>query len=102
MSTLAHFNVPPLGSYSMLLGMERLYLHSTKVDSYDKAIEILDENEEQRVMQGKKKETLVRMVTTMQEKRSRGKGCVLFQVNISSDKGKEVEDANVLSFRICF
>ena len=32
----------------------------------------------------------------MQEKRSRGKGCILFAMHISSDKGKEVEDADVL------
>ena len=36
------------------------------------------------------------MVTTMQEKRSRRKGYVLFAVHISSDKGKDVEDAEVL------
>jgi len=39
----------------------------------------------------------VRMVTVMQEKHSRRKGCMLFAVHISSDKGKEVEDADVLS-----
>jgi len=33
----------------------------------------------------------------MQEKHSHRKGCVLFVVHISSDKGKEVEGANFLS-----
>lgn len=32
----------------------------------------------------------------MQEKRSHTKGCVLFAVHISSDKGKDVEDVEVL------
>ena len=50
----------------MILGMDWLYIHKTKLDFYDKAIECLDENGEQRILQGKKKETLVRMVTTMQ------------------------------------
>jgi len=36
------------------------------------------------------------MVTTMQEKHRHRKGCVLLVVHISSDKDKEVEDANVL------
>ena len=36
------------------------------------------------------------MVTAMQAKHSRGKGCVLFVVHISSDKGKDVEDENLL------
>jgi len=34
----------------MLLGMEWLYLHRTKVDCYEKTIECLDENGEQRVL----------------------------------------------------
>eukprot|EP00253_Pinus_taeda_P018170 PITA_18170 len=75
--------------------MDWLYLHRTKVDCYGKAIECLDDNEEQRVLQGKKKETSVKNVTAMQEKRSRRKGCVLFIVHISSDKGQDVEDAQV-------
>ena len=36
------------------------------------------------------------MVTAMQAKCSRRKGCMLFAMHISSDKGKEVEDAYVL------
>ena len=51
-------------------------------------------------MQGKKKPTSVRMVTAMQAKHSYRKGCVMFFVHISSDKGNEVEDDNVL--RISF
>jgi len=38
----------------------------------------------------------MRMVTNMQEKHSRRKGCALFVVHISSDKGKDVEDDEVL------
>ena len=76
--------------------MDWLYLHRTKVDCYKKYIVCLDDNGEQRILRGKKKETLVRMVTTMQAKHSHRKGFALFAVHISSDKGKEVEDANVL------
>ena len=96
MLTSAYLNVLPLGSYSMLLGMDWMYLHRTKVDCYDKAIECLDDNGEQRILQGKKKATSVRMVTAMQAKRSRKKRCVLFAVHISNDKGKDVEDIEVL------
>ena len=42
------------------------------MDCYEIAIECLDDNGEQRILQGKKKETLVKMVTTMQEERSHG------------------------------
>jgi len=63
--TLAHLNVLLLGSYSMLLGMDWLYLHMNKLDCYDKAIEFLNDNGEQRILQGRKKATSVRMVTVM-------------------------------------
>jgi len=56
----------------------------------------VDDNGEPRVLQGNKKATSVRMVTTMQAKCSCKKGCVLFAVHISIDK-EEVEDADVLS-----
>lgn len=36
-------------------------------------------------------------MTTMQEKHSHKKGCVLFVMHISREKGKKVEDADVLS-----
>lgn len=65
MTTSTHLNVLPLGSYSMLLGMDWMYLHSTKVDCYEKAIECLDDNGEQSILQVKKRATSVIMVTTM-------------------------------------
>ena len=59
MPTTTHLNVLLLGSYNMLLGMDWLYLHKTKVDCYEKAIEYVDDNGEPRVLQGKKKVTLL-------------------------------------------
>jgi len=97
MPIAAHLNVLSLGSNNMLLGMDWLYLHRTKVDFYNKAIECVDDNGEPRVFQGKKKATSVRMVTSMQEKCSHRKGCKLFAVHIFSDKSKEVEDADVFN-----
>lgn len=67
------------------------------MDCYDKSIECADDNGERRLLQGKKKATSVRMVIAMQEKCSQRKGCKLFTVHISSDKGKEVEDIDVLN-----
>eukprot|EP00253_Pinus_taeda_P036468 PITA_36468 len=96
MSTAKHLNVLPLGSYNMILGMDWLYLHRTKVDFSDKAIKCVDDNGEKRTLQGKKKPTSIRMVTVVQAKRSYRRGCVMFVVHISSDNGKEVEDVDVL------
>ena len=56
----------------------------------------MDDNGKKIFLEGKKKETSVRMVTIMQAKCSHRKGCMLFVVHISSDKGKEVEDMVVL------
>jgi len=81
----------------MLLGMDWLFLDRTKVDGYKKVFECVDDNGEPRVLQGKKKATSIRMVTTMQEKCSHRKGRKLFSVHISSDKGKEAEDVAVLN-----
>jgi len=51
-----------------------LYIHRTKVVYYDKSIKCVDDNGEPRVLHGKKKATLVRMMTVMQENCSRKKG----------------------------
>ena len=65
MPTPTHLNVIPFGSYSMILGMDWIYLHRMNVYCYDKAIEYLDDNGEKRILHRKKKPTSVIMVTTM-------------------------------------
>lgn len=81
----------------MIFGMEWLYLNRTKVDCQEKDIGCSDDNGKQIILQGKKKATSVRIMTYMQEKCSHRKECVLFAVHISSDKGKHVDDEEVLS-----
>ena len=56
----------------------------------------MDDDREKIILQSKKNHTSLRMVTTMQEKRNRKKICVLFTVHISSEKGKDIEDVEVL------
>ena len=65
MPTVQHLNLFPLGSNSVLLGMDWLYLNRIKVDCIDKAIECVDDSGEKRTLQGKKKPISVRMVTTI-------------------------------------
>jgi len=57
MPTLTHLNVISFVSYSEFLPMDWLYLHTTNVDCYYKAIECLDDNVENNILQGKKKTT---------------------------------------------
>jgi len=49
----------------MILKMDWKYLDRTKVDYYDKVIKFLDANGKKRILQGKKKPTSVRMVTSI-------------------------------------
>eukprot|EP00253_Pinus_taeda_P034736 PITA_34736 len=96
MPTSTHLNFLPFRSYNMILDKDWLFTHKTKVDCYEKATEFLDYNGEKRILQGKKNPTLMRMVTTMHAKCNCKKGCVLFVVHVSSDKGKDVENDEVL------
>lgn len=77
-------------------GIYWLHFRMTKVDCYDKDIECLDDDGEQRILKGKKKLTSVRMVIVMREKCGYRKGHVLFVVHFSNDKVKDVEDVEVL------
>jgi len=63
MPTTAYLNVSLLGSYSMLLGIDRIYLHRTKVDSFDKSIECVNDSGEKRTLEGNKNPTSMRMLT---------------------------------------
>jgi len=96
MHTSTHLNVLPLGAHSMLLGMDWLFIHMTKVDCYEKAIGFLCDDGGKRVLQRKKKPTSVRMVIVIQAKHSHRNAFVLFVVHVSSNKGKEYEDDEVL------
>lgn len=55
----------PLDSYNILLGMEWIFIHETKVDCYENDIECMYDGGEKRFLQGNKKPTSVIMVTTM-------------------------------------
>lgn len=46
MPTSIHLHVIPFGSYNMLLGMDRLFIHRTKLEYYHKAIEFPDDDGE--------------------------------------------------------
>lgn len=69
-------NVLPLGSYIILLGVDWLYLHKTKVECYEKSIDYLNDSGEKRVLKGKKNSKSIRMVTIVKEKHNHMKWCV--------------------------
>jgi len=47
---IEHLNVPPLGPYNMFLGIDLLFIHIKEVEFYDKAIECLDDDGENRIL----------------------------------------------------
>lgn len=57
MPTSTHLNVFPLGLKSMILGMNWLFLHRTKLGCYEKVIECIDDDGERRFLQGKNNST---------------------------------------------
>ena len=58
--TCVDLNVPPLGSYDVLIGMDWLEAHKVKLDYYNKAFECLDEEGNSRIVKGIPKVIYVR------------------------------------------
>jgi len=65
-------------NYACIFEVKRyrsLCLHRTIVDCYDNDIKCLNDNGENRILQGNKNPTSVRMIIALQDKHNRGKGC---------------------------
>ena len=73
--TYANLNIPPLGSYDVLIGMDRLEAHKVKLDCYNKTFECMDEEGNPRVVRGIPKVIYVRQASTMQLNNFFRKGC---------------------------
>jgi len=94
--TTKNLNLLPLGSYSMLLGINWFFIHRTKVTFYEKFVKFLDEAREKRFLLGKRNPTLMMMIMTIKAKHNRRKIYLLFLVHVSSDKMLDNEDGKVL------
>lgn len=91
MHTTTHLNVLPLGGYEILLGMDWLYSHWTKVDFYEKVMECLDEKGMKRIFEGEKNSISVRWSTTMQSKCNNKKIFMCFAVHVSKNEEADRE-----------
>ena len=104
--TYADLNFLPLGSYDILIGMDRLEVHSVKLDCYNKTFECMDEEGNPRVVRGIPKEISVRHISTMQPKKFRRKGCRLYATHVleaAENETPKLEDFHVLQeFRDVF
>ena len=78
--TQATPNMLPLGSYDMLIGMEWLVAHKTKLEYYNKTLECEDEGGRKVTLQGIQKHVSVRQISTLQMKKYCIKGCPLYAI----------------------
>jgi hypothetical protein len=62
-------NILPLGSYDMLIGMDWLDSHKSKMDSYNKKLECEDEEGKRRTLQGIQNPISMRKISSLQVKK---------------------------------
>ena len=104
--TCAYFNVLPLGSYDILIGMDWLEVHRVKLDYYNKTFECLNEEEKLKVVRDIPKVISVRHISTMQLQKCCRKGCYLYAAHVleaTENETPRLEDFHVLQeFRDVF
>ena len=102
-----NLNIPPLGSYDMIIGMDWLEKHKVVLDCYAKTLNYKDNFGTTRTTQGIPKPMPIRQVSTMQLKKCMRKGCQVYVIQVMDllereDKPK-LEDFIVLDeFRDMF
>jgi hypothetical protein len=62
-------NILPLGSYDMLIGMDWLVYHKTKLDRYHKTLECVNEGGRKVTLQGIQNPISVRKLSALQMKK---------------------------------
>jgi hypothetical protein len=67
-------NILPLGSYDVLIGMDWLDAHKTKLECYHKTLECVNEEGRKVTLQGIQKPVSVRQISSLQMKKILQKG----------------------------
>jgi hypothetical protein len=99
LSTKADLKIFPLRSYDFLIGMDWLEQHHAILDYHNKAFTCLDEEGNQREVQGIPRSVTVREISTMQLNKCYRKGYQIFASHMeesSKDKVPNLEDHAVL------
>jgi hypothetical protein len=82
LNTKVDVNNIPLDSYDCLIGMDWLEKHHVVLDCYNKKITCLDEEGNQRKIQGIPRVVVLREILVMQLKKIFGKECHIFAVHM--------------------
>jgi hypothetical protein len=75
-------NMLPLGSYDLMIGMDWLDSHKTKLDCYNKILEYEDEEGRKITLQGIQMLVSVRQISTLQVNKYCKKGCPLYAIQV--------------------
>jgi hypothetical protein len=86
--TQATLNILPLGSHDMLIGMDWLVSHKSKMDYYNKTLECEDGKGKKRTLHGIQNPISVREISSLQMNKYSRKGCPLYAIQVL----KYVED----------
>ena len=99
LSIKEYLNAIPLGSYDFLIGMDWLDQHHAILDYHNKAFTFLEEEGNQRTVQGIPRAVAIREISAMQLKKCYMKGYQIFVAHIEGtpkDKVSNIEDHVVL------
>jgi hypothetical protein len=99
LNTRAYLNILPLGSYDYLIGMDWLDPHHALLDCHNKAFTCLDEEGNQRKVQGIPRVVTIREISALQLKKCYRRGCQIFEAHMEEtpeDKVPNLGDYVVL------
>jgi hypothetical protein len=99
LSTKDGLNILPLGSYDHIIGMDWLEQHHALLDCRNKAFTCLDEEGNQKTVQGIPRVVSIREISALQMKKCCRKGCQLFATHVEEtpkDKVSKIGDPVVL------
>ena len=91
MFTTLDLHITPLGSYDVVLSMDLLYAHNTKMGCRQKRVECVDDHGTPNVISGVQRLVSLYMIYVMQLKWCMQKVCQLFAITIS-DREENVEE----------
>lgn len=86
-TTTIKLNLLPLGSYDILIGIYWITTHMMKLNCYDKVLECLNNEGDPITLQGMKSPITCIMISVVQVKHCRRKGCSLYAIQIIEEKG---------------
>ena len=97
---VADFNIIPLGSYHVLIGMVWLESHHAILDCYNKTFTCLNDEGQHVLVEGIPKSISLRQITVLQLKKCLRKGCQLYASHakdtIAKDRSPDISEFPIL------